>query len=563
MNAAADSLSPYVSRRAAQCLALTIVGVLTLRLLVSILLHPLRIGWDPSLHLMCATLICQGKLPYVDMFDVNPPLIWYLNTLPAFLSGLTSVPLPLAFNLFLLFMFALSGLMASYIIVCKLDKRDILVNLGVVLGLLASNFFLTVDFGQREEIFVLLFMPFFFLRAARWQGGKTVRISTAEAVFFGLIGAAGLFMKHYFLLNLLCVEFFFFFSARGKTLVQRLKLLFAAENLSMAVFGLIYVGHFFFLPQAVRHNYFDFLLPAFSKGYYFWDTTVPNNLSVPYKRNVFFLLTASGAASFAIVRRYPIVGAILSFSLAGLVVYLVQFKGWAYQDIPVLAGGFMLVGALLGAFVTNIVARLSFRSGPVDQGDQGKTSRSQAASPANVAAYAISVLVAGFCLVSASDEMQQVGALPQFDMSRIGYSGNAPMLDVDTPYTKTILENSKTGDPILFISNAVSPGFPISMQLRRVPASRHLHVCILSVLQYIRSSSVRDDLTKRLLDQEPVVAEQLGQDILNNKPAIVFFQTSPCRDDYLSKYDFVKKYLSDYKIIETIDNFAVYKRNTR
>ncbi|MBS2006641.1 MAG: hypothetical protein JST01_06350 [Cyanobacteria bacterium SZAS TMP-1] len=513
-----------------------------MRLLVSIILHPLRIGWDPSLHLMCANLICQGKLPYVDMFDVNPPLIWYLNTLPASLASAFNCPLPLAFNLFLLFIIALSGLMSAYVVIKKFELANIFVNLGIVFGLLTSNFFLTVDFGQREEIFVLLFMPYFFLRAARWNGAKVYRW---EAILFGLIGAAGLFMKHYFLLNWLCIEGFFFLSCRKRSFIERVKILGALENLMMAFFGAVYLSHFFLLPPAVRRNYFDFLLPAFSRGYFFWDTSVPSCIAMPNKRNVFFLFVTSAALGLSIVRSVPIIAPVISFGLAGVVVYLIQFKAWAYQDIPVMAAGFMLAGALMGAVVANIAARL----------------KTKTSSGASVIAYTLSVTLAGFCLVSASDEISYVQALPRFDLSQLGYSGYAPLSDLDSPFADLILKNSKIKDPIVFISNAVSPGFPILMQLRRTPASRHLHVCILSVLQFIRSSSIRDDKVNYLLSQEKVVADQLGEDITHSRAPLVFLQEAPVRDDYLARYDFEKRYLSNYTLLDSVYGFSVYKLN--
>jgi hypothetical protein len=315
----------------------------------------------------------------------------------------------------------------------------------------------------------------------------------------------------------------------------------------VASFGVLYAGHFFLMPPAVRHSYFDFLLPAFTKGYFFWDTTVPNCMTVPYKRDVFLLFTAAGAMALALLRNYPVVGPIISFSLAGLVVYLLQFKGWAYQDIPVLAGGFMLCGAILGAFIALITNRLQYSR--------------NISNVSSVAAYGISVLIAGICLVSASDEATEVRALPSFDMTRLGYSGSAPRSDIDTPFTELILGNTNCRDPIVFMSNAVSPGFPIIMQLRRTPASRHLHECLLSVLQYIRSSCTRDAETQRLLSYEPQVVDQLGQDILKNKPLLVFLQEQPVRDEYLSPYNFVNKYLSRYKVIDSICNFSVYKLN--
>jgi len=540
-SAAQNYLEP--SPGAACCLALTIVLSLGLRMLVSILLHPLRIGWDPALHLMCASLICQGKLPYVDMFDVNPPLIWYINTLPASLAALSNTPLPLAFNLFLLCIMVSSGLMSAYVIVNKLNKKDLFVNLGVVFGLLLFNFFLTVDFGQREEIFVLLFMPYFFFRMARWQ---RCRITGREAILFGLVGAAGIFMKHYFVLNFLAVELFFFMSARVSTLRDRIKPLLALENLTMAAFGAVYAGHFFLLPAAVRHNYFDFLLPAFARGYFFWDTTVPNCMTAPGKRNVFLFFTACGAPALSLIKSYPVVGPIISFSLASLVVYLLQFKGWAYQDIPVLAGGFMLGGAILGVLVTGIVACLKAKK-----------------KASSTVAYVVSVLVTAICLVSAVDEVAQVSVLPRFDLSLLGYSGSTPMLDIDTPFKDIILANSHTKDPIVFVSNAVAPGYPITMQLHRTPASRHLHVCILSVLQYIRSSNLTDAQATRLLSYEPKVVEELGQDILSSKAPLVFLQDQPVKSDYLAPYHFIDKYLSHYKVIDDLYGFSVYKLETR
>ena len=227
-----------------------------------------------------------------------------------------------------------------------------------------------------------------------------------------------------------------------------------------------------------------------------------------------------------------------------MVVYLLQFKGWAYQDIPALAAGFMLAGALLGALCTLITENL-------------KNKKNAFA----VVAYGASIVIAGICLVSASDESSLVATLPKFEMSQLGYSGTAPMMDIDTPYTKLILDNSKLNDPILFISNAVSPGFPILLQLRRTSASRHLHVCILSVLQYIRATCVRDNLTKYLLSCEAKVVHQIGEDIVHNQPPLVFMMEDPVRDDYFLLYNFLNKYMPNYKVIDSINGFAVYKRD--
>ena len=63
-----------------------------------IFLHPLAISPDQALYLESGKLILQGRVPYLDFFDLNLPLIMYLNVIPvvvANLPGLNSLPLPL------------------------------------------------------------------------------------------------------------------------------------------------------------------------------------------------------------------------------------------------------------------------------------------------------------------------------------------------------------------------------------------------------------------------------------------------------------------------------------
>ena len=106
-------------------LALLLVLIFSLRMLVSIFAHPLRIGWDPALHLQCAELITMGKIPYVDMFDVNPPLIWYLDTIPAYFSKVWQVPQTLTVNLFLVVLMVVSALLYSFVIFMLLSVNEI------------------------------------------------------------------------------------------------------------------------------------------------------------------------------------------------------------------------------------------------------------------------------------------------------------------------------------------------------------------------------------------------------------------------------------------------------
>lgn len=525
-------------------LTVGLIAVLSIRLLVSILMHPLRIGWDPALHLQCAALITEGGLPYVDMFDVNPPLIWYMDTIPALFSKWLNIPVTLSFNLFLWAVLLLSAILTSYVILRKLPPSDFAMGWGLLFGLLYFNFFLTFDFGQREEIFVLLYMPLLFLRFARYQGAPIGRL---EALLVGVVGGAGICLKHYFLINAFLVEVFLLLSfvcfRKGffKTAAARL---IAPENIAALTFGLLYLGHFFILPKIVRDNYFGFLVPAFAKGYQFWDTSLANSLASPDKRGVFLLLSLGIVLAVASGRR--LLALIAVFSAASIVPYLLQFKGWPYQDMPAFAGAVMMICGSLAVLLTH-------------KGRPAVKSKSAMKVSAEFLMTLTLVLTAGVSIMKAQEEWTEIKTTPNFPMSRLGYSGDSPRADIDSPFTDIILDNTHPQDSVIFISNAVSPGFPPITQLRMRPGSRHLHCCILSVLKFIRDLHEDDPKTNALLAREAEIVAEYGADIKKNRPVLVFLQDAPVATDYLVPYDFVQKYLSDYDKIDDIANFTVYR----
>ena len=110
---------------------------------------------------------------------------------------------------------------------------------------------------------------------------------------------------------------------------------------------------------------------------------------------------------------------------------------------------------------------------------------------------------------------------------------------------------------MIFIGNAVAPGFPPTTQLRVKPGSRHLHCCILSVLQYIKD--VRDVTPEntRLLAFKDRIVKEYAEDIEKNKPVLIFIQNGPAAE-YLAPYNF-DKYLKNYKKIEDVAGYTAYK----
>lgn len=527
--------------------AVILIASLSLRMLVSVLLHPLRIGWDPALHLQCAQLIVAGGLPYIDMFDVNPPLIWYLDMLPALLSSAGNIPVTLAFNLFMCLLLLLSSSLCAYVVVTKLscDSQNLLVNLGLIFGLLYFNFFLTFDFGQREQIFVLLYFPFLFLRFARYQGAAITR---GEAILIGTLASIGICLKHYFLFNAICVELFLILGAsRGASRKEWWRNLLVPENFAALACALLYLAHFFFLPQAVKDNYFGFLVPAFAAGYQFWDTSLASSLAAPDKRGVFFLLSLAALLALSFSHRYALLSCCAAFAFSGVVPYLLQFKGWAYQDIPAFAGAVIVICGGLAALLVAIIEGVN----------RSKKSIEKQSSIFTTSCLCLLVFIAGFSLVNAREEYEKIKGEPNFDLSTIGYSGDSPYSDIDSPFATIILAHAKPHDRVIFIGNAVAPGFPPTTQLRVKPGSRHLHCCILSVLQYIKDVRDVTPENSRLLSFKDRIVKEYAEDIEKNKPVLIFVQNGPAAE-YLAPYNF-NQYLKQYKKIDDVAGYTAYE----
>lgn len=515
------------SRKNLFVFSLWVMVVLCLRMLVSIFLHPLRIGWDPALHLQCAELIVKGGIPYVDMLDVNPPLIWYLDTLPVLVSEAFKAPVTLVFNEFMVLLMAWAASALGYLLIKKAQPGEAFAYLGLIFGALYFNFFLRWDFGQREEIFVLLYLPYLVLRLLRYQGA---RFTIAEGLIFGITGSIGICLKHYFVLVALMVELSMLLAYR------RPRVLIAWENLGVLVFALLYLIHFAFAPKEMLDNYFHFLVPAFAKGYFFWDTCLANSIAAPDKRGVFYLACLGAALAFTQLKRAAVLLPLVVFTLASIIPYLLQFKGWPYHDIPVFAGACMLITTSGASIITSLVKKQTL------------------ALP--MAALAV---ITGVSLVNSLEESQIVRADRQYDMTLLGYKGTAPWADIDSPFTEYLMQYTKPLDPVIFISNGVSPGYPLLTQFRLMPGSRHLHCCILSVLQYIKDAATPSLEVKELLAKEPQVIEQYGSDIEKRKPVLIFVQEAPVVE-YLRPYEFFAKYMKDYKKIGSAANFDVYKR---
>ena len=527
------------------CIA--VVTLMTARLIHTVILHPLRIGWDPALHLQAAQLITQGKIPYVDMFDVNPPLIWYLDTIPAYMAELLNFPVTQSFNFFLVFLIVYSVSACLVLFFTKAKRAEAPFFMPFLIGLTLFNFFLRYDFGQREEIFVLLYMPFFILRWLRWQGRGVE--SKFYSCAIGMIASVGICLKPFFLIPAVLVELFFLLDKR------KVSPLITYETVSCALVGVVYAAHFLFVPEMMRKTYFEFVIPAFALGYSFWDTSLGASFSEPAKRDVFYLMAIACFLAVAMRKRSTLMLPLLVFVLASVIPYLLQFKGWHYHDQPVYASAFILMCMEIG-FLKILLAQKLHKVAS----NFARKNNSPLKFPRRAVLVSLVLLALGIVIKDGIDDNAVVANDPRkFDMKIIGYSGLSPWADINGPYTDLVLDGYKLGDKAIVMSNAVSPGYPWLTQLRFAPGSRHLHMVIISVLSYIKDVLPHTEKNEKLYSNIDRIIDEYAQDIEANKPRFIFMQKGP--DYFVESRDFVNLHLKqDYDQLQDIENFHTFRR---
>ena len=75
--------------------ALLVAAWAAVTLAARLAIEPLALHHDPALYMECGIRLLGGQLPYDDFFDLNPPLIMYLNVPVAWVAELATVnPLP-------------------------------------------------------------------------------------------------------------------------------------------------------------------------------------------------------------------------------------------------------------------------------------------------------------------------------------------------------------------------------------------------------------------------------------------------------------------------------------
>ena len=284
---------------------------------------------DASWYLIATQKFTSGSELYSEVVEINPPLAFYLTMPAIWLAQIAAISETSAFFLYCSALGGLSTLWcASLVMRADVEEQRRLVVIGAIL--LIFFVLMVAEFGQREHLMMMFAAPYLLSLVLL---SRLRELSWMEHIMLGLMAFLGLALKPYFLAI-----------PAGIVLARLLvtkdpRELFLVCNWTL---GLTLIGYVAFI--AIQHPlYLDYIVPIAQLVYDGYDISPTGVL---LKLEVILLIVMSYALfHMRDELDHECVGA-LGGLIGATLCYLIQYKGWNYQLLPVSAWLILLIAFL-------------------------------------------------------------------------------------------------------------------------------------------------------------------------------------------------------------------------
>lgn len=491
--------------------------------------HPLLSQADQAIYLDIARLISNGAVPYQDVFDWNPPLIMYLCVPVVWLARAFSAPEILVFNLTVMLLALLSCYFSLRLISRHLSGTEALCLIPLVLAAAQYTATRSVDFGEREHLFVIAYLPFFVLRYLRYRNRSVV---AAEAFVVGLFAALMAMLKPQFVLIMAFVELTFLLKSPTKNYWQKLYTFEIAALLEVAA---LYAVALMVLPAAVRNIYFGQVLAMYAPAYEYSQRAFIHLLrnDVLVVQPVMVILAGLILALLS-SRLSVLITASGVISVVGLFNYLYGNQAWIYRLIPAEFAAYICAGVVIGALLRRYMVPLKDKT--------------------LVSALAL-IAMGTFALYSGSQKLiataTDLAHARMVDLTLTGCQWSSPQGDLD-PLCQSIIANCSRSGSVLLLGTGIGPGYPALLQSGRRPCGRYLFSIITQVdycLARYGGPLWRERLTQ--------VLQQTCADAREDPPELIVLQKNPIKA-ILDREQVTASLLNGYKEVEEVAGNTIY-----
>ncbi len=531
-----------------QLVAIPVATVFGL-LLYAVLSAPGVVNYDCAFYLLGSKLLLNGKQQLVDLL---PPIILYFAVPPWWISKLTSLPITVVWQFIVLGAVYLSGFatvavlqQASLSAAASLEKQGSLTRRDLIsVGPLVTAFFLFqltlgFHFGQREHFFVLAYFPLFLLRWLRWHNRYPTSKNLVAAVL-GVACGASTYVKPQFLLVLILIELTLFVSTRHRK--QWRNCFLAAEQIALIVTLLVCFLASFAIPNI--GEYYTRWIPFLTSGYAAYNAPSLDILSFtsPDGHLLANPIIASVILTCALClwKRSSLIPPLIAWGIGGLLIFLIQGRGWSYQSIPCVSGFFLVSSVVMYTVVEFI---LSFVASKIN------AARSLSS---NARQFAVISFLLWSCIL--------MPVTPFLVKNSIVTGKTFDTLDA------LVDKETKSGDSIVILHTMLPHAHQLQLKKDLTPATRYVWCFPLRMTSFLQRTNDNRELVKR---QEETVVTEIVEDVVAGKPRLVIMEawvTQPggwTLARALEEHRFIQRALVGYDPMGMVDGCAVWKRRSQ
>ncbi len=310
--------------------AALLASIATLGLAAEFIAPP---GADNAYLLHAAGRVLDGAKLYVDIIEINPPLIVAFNFPPVLIARMTGLSDLLVFRIGVGLLLGVSILLSQKGLRPifrgeHLGRRALTLLLAFVLFILPAE-----TFGEREHLMLALVLPYLFLVVARVMGGS---IPLRHAHMIGILAGFGFALKPHFALVWLLLELWIVVVRRVRPILRPENGWVATVLLAYAVTVLLLTPEYVDLARRFGALYLSFFRSSLVKTLLFGERA----------RLPLLALLAYLALRKQCPRPALLTG--LALVVVGLLlVATVQQKGWNYHFYPSSAAALMLLSTIV------------------------------------------------------------------------------------------------------------------------------------------------------------------------------------------------------------------------
>jgi len=398
----------------------------------------------------------------------------------------------------------------------------------ILMSMAIANMTMIFEYGSTQHIFVLLLLPYLFVRWCHWQGAQ---ITGGFNILTAVLAAIAAALHPLFLLGVLVFELVEILQRR------RFKLLCDPTLWFFITASLFFWSYLALLPKEAAQVLFDWILPIKFNSFTHESFSFYGTKSTPDRCSLFYYAVFALIFAFAGLKKFALFRPLSVFALIGLAIWVSLVWGLS-ADALILTYFTSMLLCIETYFVLLWVIKRYPRFFIFKK----------------ESALAILIVMFAFLAVTSLLRLERYQRyLAAMAPERLRPRNYKDLQDL----ASAIERNSRPKDMVFLINGKMQPASPLLLELGRRSCGYFISTEALGALAEIRRFKHNDaahntppDMTKKV---EKLLYQRLRKDILRQKPLLICQEQGDTEDD-LRTFD-IKSIFDKYYEVKSEANF--------